>query len=72
VNLINTEMEKTRQELDQGNVTVQKLQKKMKSLSVQKQRAEAAAQANIENALFLHPGSLCIVSETIVILICNE
>ena len=44
-------MEKTRQELDQGNVTVQKLQKKMKSLSVQKQRAEAAAQANIENCL---------------------
>ena len=28
VNLINKEMEKTRQELDQGNVTVQKLQKR--------------------------------------------
>ena len=42
-------MEKTRQELDQGKVTVQKLQ--MKSLSVQKERAEAAAQASIENVL---------------------
>ena len=51
MNLINTEMEKTRQELDPGNVTVQKLQKKMKSFSVQKQRDKAAAQANIENLL---------------------
>ena len=71
VNLINKEMEKTRQELDQGNVTVQKLQKRwIHSPSRNNEPKPPLKQAS--KMSFLHPGSLCIVSETIVIFICHE
>jgi hypothetical protein len=47
--------------------------KKIQSISVQKERAKAAAQASIKMKMsFFHPGSLCIVSNTIVIFICHE
>jgi hypothetical protein len=67
VNLINKEMEKT---MDRGKVTVQKLQKRF-TLSPSRKNEPKPPLKQALKMSFFHPGSLCIVSETIVIFICH-